>query len=166
MLQKLITKAASWTLAASGFIGGVLFILAEPLFVWFGPGYEAGVPAVRILLIGQMIIAAAGSQLHVMTMTGHERSAAVLLVSSTIGNVALSAGLIGVFGLNGAAIGTAAALIVWNVAMALFLWRRLGLMAGVLAFFQLGLARMGRLVAGAPPPLRRALGRLRHSFRV
>ncbi len=165
-LQKLITKAASWTLAASSFIGVVLFVLAEELFAWFGPGYEAGVPALRILLIGQVIIAAGGSQLHVMMMTGHERSAAVLLVSSTIGNLVASAGLIGVFGMNGAAIGTAATLIIWNLAMALFLWRRLGLMAGVLAFFQVGLARTGRLLAEAPPPLRRALGRLRHSFRV
>jgi O-antigen/teichoic acid export membrane protein len=144
MLQKLITTAAWWTLAASGFIGGVLFVLAEPLFAWFGPGYATGVPALRILLIGQMIIAAAGSQLHVMTMTGHERSAAVLLVSITIGNMAVSAGLIGVFGLNGAAIGTAATLIIWNLAMGLFLWRRLNLVPGVLAFFQVGRTRTGR----------------------
>ena len=166
MLQKLVTKAASWTLVASGFIGVVLFVLAERLFGWFGADYEAGVPALRILLIGQVIIAAGGSQLHVMTMTGHERSAAVLLVSSTIFNVAASAGLIVVFGLNGAAIGTALTLIIWNLAMALFLSRRLGLKAGVLAFFQLGLARTERQSAEAPPSLRGALGRLRHSLRV
>lgn len=144
MLQRLITKAASWTLVASAFIGVVLFVLAEQLFGWFGADYEAGVPALRILLIGQIIIAAGGSQLHVMTMTGHERSAAVLLVASTIGNMAASAGLIAMLGLNGAAIGTAATLIMWNLAMALFLSRRLGLKAGVLAGLQLGLVRPAR----------------------
>ena len=87
-------NSASWTLAASSFIGVVLFVLAEELFAWFGPGYEGGVPALRILLVGQMIAAAGGSQLHVMMMTGHERSAAVLLVACTIGNLVASAGLI------------------------------------------------------------------------
>lgn len=166
MLQKLVTTTALWTLIAAGSIGVVLFVLAEPLFSWFGKGYEAGVPALRILLIGQVLIAAAGSQLHVMTMTGHERSAAVLLVACTAGNMAASAALISVFGLAGAAIGTAATLVVWNLAMALFLWRRLALTPGVLASCRPGLAKAARRSAEAAPSLRRALGRLRHSFRV
>ncbi|KFC70978.1 Exopolysaccharide biosynthesis protein [Bosea sp. LC85] len=166
MLQRLITRAASWTLAASGFIGIVLFVFAEQFFGWFGADYAAGVPALRILLVGQVLVAAGGSQLHVMTMTGHERSAAVLLVSSTIVNLAASGALVALIGLNGAAIGTAATLILWNLAMATFLSRRLGLKAGVLAFLQLGLKRTERQAAEAPPSVRRALGRLRQSFRV
>ena len=115
-------------------IAFVLYILAEPLLAWFGPGYEAGVPALRILLIGQVLIASAGSQLYVMTMTGHEREAAVLLVCSAVANVGASFILISYLSSTGAAIGTAATLVVWNMAMAIFLKRRLGLLPGVFAF--------------------------------
>jgi len=147
MLRNLIARTARWSMVASGIIGTVLFVLAEPLFFWFGPGYEAGVPALRILLAGHMMTAAAGSQLHVMTMTGHEPNAAVLLVASALGNLVVSSGLIGLFGVNGAAIGTTATLIVWNLAMAVFLWRRLALPPNMLSSFRLGLAKTRRLFA-------------------
>jgi O-antigen/teichoic acid export membrane protein len=136
MLQALVTTAASWTLAASACIAIVLFVLAEPFLGWFGPGYDAGVLALRILLIAQVITASAGSQMYVMIMTGHERGAALLLVSHTVVNAALSVWLIGLLGLSGAAIATGAILVVWNAAMGLFLWRRLHLVPGVLAVFQ------------------------------
>src|SRR6266516_6986361 len=122
-MQVLITRAASWTFCAGICIAAALFVLAEPLLGWFGAGYEAGVPALRILLISQVIAASAGSQLYVMTMTGHERSATVLLVSCALVNAGACGVLIGMFGLTGAAIGTAVTLVVWNVAMALFLRR-------------------------------------------
>jgi O-antigen/teichoic acid export membrane protein len=135
-VQLLITRTASWTFCAGICIAAVLFLLANPLLAWFGAGYEAGVPALRILLISQVMAASAGSQLYVMTMTGHERSAAMLLALCAMVNAAASALLVGMFGLTGAAIGTAVSLVVWNVAMALFLSRRLNLLPGVLAFFR------------------------------
>ena len=136
MLQALVTTAASWTLAASACIGVTLFVVAEPFLAWFGPGYDAGVPALRILLVAHVIAAGAGSQMFVMIMTGHERGAALLLVAHTAVNAALSAWLIGLLGLNGAAIATGAVLVAWNTAMGLFLWRRLHLVPGAFAVFQ------------------------------
>lgn len=144
----LITKAASWTFCAGICIAAALFVLAEPLLAWLGAGYEAGVPALRILLISQVMAASAGSQLYVMTMTGHERSAAVLLVFCAMINAGASAVLIGMFGLIGAAIGTALSLVVWNVAMALFLWRRLNLLPGVLPFFRISLEKEPSVITG------------------
>jgi O-antigen/teichoic acid export membrane protein len=141
MLQALVTTAASWTLAASAFIAFILFVLAEPFLGWFGPGYDAGVPALRILLVAHVIAASAGSQMYVMIMTGHERGAALLLVSHTVVNAALSVWLIGLLGLSGAAMATGAILVVWNAAMGLFLWRRLHLVPGVLAVSQALLAK-------------------------
>ena len=148
MMQVLITRAAAWTFCAGICIAAALFLLAEPLLAWFGAGYEAGVPALRILLISQVMAAGAGSQLYVMTMTGHERSAAVLLVCCAIVNAGASAVLIGMFGLTGAAIGTAVSLVVWNVAMALFLWRRLNLLPGVLAIFRIPLEKAPGVITG------------------
>jgi O-antigen/teichoic acid export membrane protein len=106
------------------------------------------VPALRILLISQVMAASAGSQLYVMTMTGHERSAAALLVCCAMTNAGASAVLVGMFGLTGAAIGTAVSLVVWNVAMALFLRRRLNLLPGVLAFFRIPLEKEQRVITG------------------
>ncbi|MDN4988572.1 oligosaccharide flippase family protein [Bradyrhizobium arachidis] len=132
-MQILITTISAWTFLAGLCIATLLFVLADPLLAWFGAGYEVGAPAIRILLIAQVLTASAGSQLYVMTMTGHERSAAVLLASCTIVNAGVSAVLISAFGLNGAAIGTAVSLVIWNAVMALFLWRRLDLLPGILA---------------------------------
>jgi O-antigen/teichoic acid export membrane protein len=78
-MQVLITRTSSWTFCAGVCIAAVLFMLAEPLLAWLGAGYEAGVPAPRILLVSQVMAVSAGLQLYVTTMTGHERSGTVLL---------------------------------------------------------------------------------------
>jgi len=130
-LQALVTKAASWTLCAAVCIALGLAILAEPILIWFGKDFAAGVPALRILLLGQVIAASFGSQLSVLTMTEHERGAATLLILSAAGNVVASIVFISMLGLTGAAIATAIALIVWNVAMAAFISRHLRLLPGV-----------------------------------
>jgi O-antigen/teichoic acid export membrane protein len=137
MMQVLITRSSSWTFVAGILIAATLFVLAEPLLAWFGPGYDAGVLALRVLLISQALAASAGSQLYVMTMTGHERAAAVLLVICATVNAVASAVLIGLFGLTGAAIGSAVALVVWNVAMTRFLWRHLDLSPGIFSMFRI-----------------------------
>jgi O-antigen/teichoic acid export membrane protein len=134
-LQALVTKAASWSLCAAVCIALVLAILAEPILTWFGKDFADGVPALRILLVGQVIAASYGSQLSVMTMTDHERGAATLLTLSAAVNVVASIVFISMLGLTGAAITTAIALIVWNVAMAFFISRHLRLLPGVLGMF-------------------------------
>jgi O-antigen/teichoic acid export membrane protein len=146
-MQVLITRTSPWTFWAGLGIAAVLFVLAEPLLAWFGAGYDAGVLALRILLVSQVMAASAGSQLYVMTMTGHERSAAVLLVCCAAVNAGVSAVLIVMYGLPGAAVGTALSLVIWNVAMALFLWRRLGLLPGVLGRLRLPL-KPGEVAGG------------------
>ena len=147
-MQLLITRTSSWTFCAGICIAAALFVLADPLLSWFGAGYDAGVPALRILLVSQVLAASAGSQLYVMTMTGHERGATVLLASCAMVNAGASAVLVGMFGLTGAAIGTAVSLVVWNVAMAFFLWRRLNLLSGVLAMFRMPLEKGPGAITG------------------
>lgn len=136
-LQVLVTRAASWTLCGAACIALALWLLAEPLLAWFGRDFGAGVSALHILLIGQVFAADARLQVYLMTMTGHERSAAVLLIGSATANILISAALISLLGLTGAAIATTTILIVWNAAMALFVWRRLRLLPGVLGIFRL-----------------------------
>ena len=134
-LQALVTNAASWTLCAAVCIALVLAFLAEPILAWFGKDFVVGVPALRILLAGQVIAASCGSQLLVMTMTGHERGAATLSILSALVNLVAGAIFINMFGLAGAAVATTIALIIWNVTMALFISRHLRLAPGVLGMF-------------------------------
>jgi O-antigen/teichoic acid export membrane protein len=132
-LQALMTRTAVWT-----FLGGVaialpLLVLIGPVLSWFGHDFSAGVAAARILLVGQVVASAAGSQLHIMTMTGRERAAAAILTATAAGNALLGVVLIPLLGLEGAAVAASVSLIAWNVAMAMFIRRTIALRPGLLA---------------------------------
>jgi O-antigen/teichoic acid export membrane protein len=131
-LQRLITRTSCWTFLGAAGMALPLAVFADRLLGWFGPEFVAGVSAMRILLVGQIIAGAAGSQLYLMTMTGHERAAAVLLILSTLAGAVGSLVLINLIGLAGAAIAATAAVVVWNAAMALFIRYSLRLLPGVL----------------------------------
>jgi Na+-driven multidrug efflux pump len=63
-----------------------------------------------------------------------------MLIGSAILNGVFGWLLIGGMGLTGAAIATTAALIVSNVAMAVFVWRGIGLVPGPMAHFGMKMA--------------------------
>ncbi len=132
-LQFVVTRTALWTLVSGLCIALPLMLLAEPLLSWFGPDFAQGATAMRVLLLGQIVAAGFGPQMFLMTMTGNERIAAILLIGSAILNGLFGMFLIGGLGLTGAAIATSSALVVWNVGMAVFVWRGLGLVPGPMA---------------------------------
>jgi O-antigen/teichoic acid export membrane protein len=132
-LRTIVAQAGLWSLLGATCIALPLLVLAEPILSLFGQDFAAGVPALRILLIGQMIAAATGSQLHLMTMTGRERSAAAQLAFSVAANAALGAVLVSSLGPTGAAVAATTALIGWNAAMGLSIRRHLGFSPGLFA---------------------------------
>jgi O-antigen/teichoic acid export membrane protein len=134
-LQELFTKSTIWSLCASIVIAVGLLIIAEFLFDWFGDNFSDGLPALRILLIGQVIIAAAGSQLPIMTMTSNEKGAVLLILIGAAVNVIATVILTLWFGMIGAAFAAIGSMIIWNILMAIFIWRRLRLLPGLLAIF-------------------------------
>lgn len=134
-LQALVTKTALWTFCTAAGIALGLAIMAEPLLSWFGQDFVSGVPALYVLLVGQVVAAGFGSLLLVMTMTEHERGAAVLLIVSAVVDVLASVAFVYWLGLTGAAIASSAALIVWHIAMALFVFRYLRLLPGIFGIF-------------------------------
>jgi len=79
------------------------------------------------------MIAGAGSQLYLMTMTGHERSAALLIAGSAVFSVVLGGALVAMAGVLGAAVASVIAFVVWNVTMGVFVRRKLRLVPGVLS---------------------------------
>jgi O-antigen/teichoic acid export membrane protein len=132
-MQQLVTSTALLTLVAATAIWSVFLVYADHLPGWFGKGNQEGVSGLPVLLVGQVIAASAGSQPHVITMSGHERKAAWLLLTCASLNAILTVVLIQNIGLTGAAIASAGTLIAWNVTIGLFLWMRLNLKPGTVA---------------------------------
>lgn len=132
-LRAVIVDAAVWTLIASAGTALPIIVLAKPLLATFGHDFVAGATVLRVLLIGQVFVAGFGSQLYLLTMTGHERSAAALLACGVALNMALGAVLIGRFGPTGAAVAAATAMIVLNAALAFSVWKNLRFLPGIFA---------------------------------
>ncbi len=131
-VQNIVRRAALLSLLAAASIALMLGLAAGPILALFGPEFAAGVMPLRILLLGQLLAAAAGSQLLLMAMTGNEAGAARMLVISAVFHVLASALLVIPLGLMGAAIATAAALVLWNALMAFVIWRKLQILPGAL----------------------------------
>jgi O-antigen/teichoic acid export membrane protein len=130
-LQALSAKAACVSLLGTAVVALPFLLYPAALLSWFGPEFVAGAPVVVILLVGQLLAAAAGPQQHLLTMTGHERAGATFMASSAVANFLGALLLVGPFGMTGAAVAVSGSVVVWNVAMALFLRRRLGLRPGL-----------------------------------
>ena len=124
-LQSVVCKAA---LIAS--------VIALPCFIafvfagyWvltlFGSEFARGISALRILSIGQLFNALAGSAGLMLMMTGHEKKAAHSLFFSTVLNVFLNFSLIPIYGAIGAAYATGAALVTVNLIYCFYVWRYL-----------------------------------------
>jgi O-antigen/teichoic acid export membrane protein len=133
-LQILMARASFWTLMSALGLALPLWLLAEPILRLFGPEFVSAALLVRILLMGQVIAAAFGSQLYVMTMTGEQTWAAVIIVATVSVNFLLTIWLTDHLGRAGAAAATATTLVLWNAAMAFFIRRRLVLWPSLVGF--------------------------------
>ncbi len=132
-LQAMMTRTAVWTFLGTLAIALPLLALPGPVLSLFGHDFAAGATAARILLAGQILASAIGSQLIVMTMTGRERAAAIILASSAGASALLGIALISRLGLDGAALAASLGLLALNAASAIFVRRAFGLRPGVLA---------------------------------
>lgn len=136
-LQKLITVSTSAMAATTVCIGGALMAGALPILkLVFGPQFVAGVWTLRILCIGQIISALAGAVGPLMNMTGHQKQSALAMLIAASVNVLVTSALLPKFGINGAAIGSVIASIVWNSIMIAFVRKKIGLRTTVLSLIR------------------------------
>lgn len=105
----------------------LLFVLA-PVFVLrgFGAEFEVGATCLRVLAVGQLVNVATGSVGLLLVMAGHERTFRNVVVLALIVNVAANAVLAPRFGIEGAALSTAAGVVVQNLAAVWCVRRKLG----------------------------------------
>ena len=110
----------------------ILGALGRPALGLFGPGFEAGFAPLAILLIGGLINSFTGTVGYLMIMTGHQRAALTILSVALLLSVAANMVLIPRLGATGAAIGSALGLSAWNLIMAAYVRRRIGVDATAL----------------------------------
>ncbi len=123
---RLSRQAALLMIGASLPVALVLFIVPQTLLALFGPEFvDAGLMVV-ILAAAQLFNALTGPVRSMLIMTGNERDHRLSCVASGVVMVLLCVALIPELHGVGAALATAAALVVNNVVAAWLVWHRLG----------------------------------------
>lgn len=126
-LQATFTGIAKWCFAGTLFTAVVLLALGNFILGLFGPAFTVGMTALAILIVGNAIHTAVGPFGDVLTMTGHQNASAIGLGVAAVLNIALNAILIPFFGIDGAAIATAASMITLTAILIVLAKRRVGI---------------------------------------
>jgi len=126
-LQNLFSKATVLSLLGTIVLGLPLLVLVKPLLSFFGPEFADTAPIAQILIIGQLLAAAAGPQQNLLTMTGHQWAAANFQIAGAV--ITVTACIIGIvyFGAFGAAVATATTNVIWSIAMAIYSYKYLNI---------------------------------------
>ncbi len=109
--EDFVRASARWTFWPTLLLGLVVLAIGWPLLRLFGPAFTAAYPLLFILIVGVVARGSVGPAETLLNMTGKQNICA-LLYAATLGvNVALNLVLIPRFGLTGAAVSTAAAMV-------------------------------------------------------
>ena len=137
-LERTTERIARVALLVSAPVCAAFALFPEAFLNLFGPGFDSGATALRIVALGQLVNAAAGPSGNVLIMTGHELVAARSVGLGAAVNLVLALVLVPVAGVTGAAIAFSFSLVLWNVLLILVARRRLGV--NVTAFRRLSVA--------------------------
>jgi O-antigen/teichoic acid export membrane protein len=102
--------------------------MGTTLLGWFGPSFPSAYPVLLILTSSSVMAANVGILAgFLLTLTGHERQAATLVVGSAILNLTLSLLMTRAFGAIGTASATAATMFLRSALLAVYCWKLLGI---------------------------------------
>jgi O-antigen/teichoic acid export membrane protein len=127
-LQHLVTMLCRANLLVAIGMVAALLVVGRMVLGWFGPTFPAAYP-VLLVLAGSSFIASTIGILagFLLTLTGHQREAALLVVGSAILNLTLSLIATPMFGAIGTASATAATACLRSGALMLYCWKLLGI---------------------------------------
>lgn len=120
-------ETVSWTFWPSLLMALLVLVLGEPMLSLFGPEFVAGYPLLFLLVFGVVARAAVGPCESLLTMSGNQNICAAVYAMTLALNIGLNLVLIPLFGLWGAAMATAFAMIFEAGALSFTVWRRLGI---------------------------------------
>jgi O-antigen/teichoic acid export membrane protein len=136
-LQRVITKSTRLVLVVSLSCAVILVVFGRAFLSLFGAEFRQGYTVLVILSLGMFLNAAAGAVNILLHMTRYERDAAVSVGASAVLNVLLNAVFIPRWGVEGAALATATSMIIRNLAMALWVHKKLGIHSSALGSIRL-----------------------------
>lgn len=115
-LQKVLRSTVIGLFASSALVAVVYGVFGRAAIrLLYGPEFVAAYSPLMILTVGQLVNTGAGSVGPVLNMTGHQISTLKGQSISAASAVVLGILLIPTLGIQGAALSTAASLILWNV---------------------------------------------------
>ena len=106
-------------------IAAVLFAWPQIVLGAFGSGFESASTVVRILVVGQFVNAITGPAGYLLLLTGSQATVARVYGFSAVAQIALLLALVPNFGIDGAAVVTAATITVSNCLLYAFARQRL-----------------------------------------
>jgi O-antigen/teichoic acid export membrane protein len=126
-LQRIVTLAAAGIILTTLPVSLVCAIFAEPLLSLFGDDFAGARGALIVLVLGRTFGAFSGPTSLLLTMTGRQMLVVKVLGVSAAIDIALHVVLLPRFGIMGAAAATTITLVVWNVILTWFVFRRMRL---------------------------------------
>ena len=150
-LQQLASAIAAWAFWPSCLLSIILATCAPLILTTFGPAFVSAEWQLRVLLIGQIVNAAAGSVGWLMLLSGRQNEAAWVYGWVALIHVVLLAVVIPVFGTVGAAAATTLTMSLWNVGLHAAVVRDLNIHPSII--FSLRSARADRTNRRLMPPL-------------
>ena len=111
-LNRLYSVLTKWVIVFNALVTGIISICAEDVLMIVGDEYVAGKTVLIIIFLGQLVKSLVGSAGFLNSMTGKPQYVMYAAVSGICVNVALNMTLIPLWGIKGAAVATASALIV------------------------------------------------------
>ena len=125
-LGRLYHDVSKWTFTVALAIFLVTVILAADILAVFGPKFAAGGIALVVLAAAQLFNSSVGPTGRILAMTRYQRVVMVSTLASAAVGVSLSILLVPTYGILGAALGVAAAIVVLNAINLLSVRRLLG----------------------------------------
>lgn len=132
-LQQLLHRLAHGIFWPTALLVLVLALGGRFILGLFGPSFTAALPLLLVLMAGHLVNAGAGAVGYLLMMSGHQHVNARVYGWSALLHLGLNALAIPRFGAMGAALATAATMVVWNVWLYRCVVRLLGLRPSVWA---------------------------------
>lgn len=125
--QQLVSESARMGSILAIAAALIIMPFAEQVLSIYGQQYTASAWALRILVVGQIINALSGSCGVVLAMTGHQKLLLMGLILALLVNLLVTTFAIPKLGVLGAAMATTVSLLLWNMLLMLFAWKKTGL---------------------------------------
>ena len=108
-------------------VGLAMWFTRDSLLGMFGDGYEMAGDTLGLLLLAQLVTAASGSVITLMTMSGDERPALMIIAGCSVLNLVVCSLLTMKFGLSGAAIAILVVSLLQQAGLLILARQRLGM---------------------------------------